>query len=187
MAEMTISPGNRSNTSPGGVTAMQRQGAGAVYLNAHHPDIMTFLDTKRENADEKIRINILSLGVEIPDITFHLAKENKDMYLFSSYDVERVEGKRFADLSVTENYDKWVEDPRITKKKIQARAFFRALSELQFESGYPYVMFEDTANKFHTMKHAGRINMSNLCVTGDTEILTSKGYRKVIDLYESQE
>ena len=141
----------------------QRQGAGAVYLNAHHPDIMTFLDTKRENADEKIRIKTLSLGVVIPDITFHLAKDNKDMYLFSPYDVERIEGKPFADLSVTENYDKWVEDSRITKKKIKARAFFRTLSELQFESGYPYVMFEDTANKFHTMKHAGRINMSNLC------------------------
>ena len=141
----------------------QRQGAGAVYLNAHHPDIMTFLDTKRENADEKIRIKTLSLGVVIPDITFHLAKDNKDMYLFSPYDVERIEGKPFADLSVTENYDKWVEDPRITKKKIKARAFFRTLSELQFESGYPYCLFEDTANRFHNMKHIGRINLSNLC------------------------
>ena len=141
----------------------QRQGAGAVYLNAHHPDIMTFLDTKRENADEKIRIKTLSLGVVIPDITFHLAKDNKDMYLFSPYDVERIEGKPFADLSVTENYDKWVEDPRITKKKIKARAFFRTLSELQFESGYPYCLFEDTANRFHTMKHIGKINLSNLC------------------------
>ncbi len=51
-----------------------RQGAGAVYLHAHHPDILRFLDTKRENADEKIRIKTLSLGVVIPDITFHLAK-----------------------------------------------------------------------------------------------------------------
>lgn len=141
----------------------QRQGAGAVYLNAHHPDIMTFLDTKRENADEKIRIKTLSLGVVIPDITFHLAKENREMYLFSPYDVERVEGKPFSDLSVTDNYDKWVEDPRIAKRKVRAREFFRTLSELQFESGYPYVMFEDTANRLHPMKHAGRINMSNLC------------------------
>src|SRR5690625_4973145 len=141
----------------------QRQGAGAVYLHAHHPDIMTFVDTKRENADEKIRIKTLSLGVVIPDITFHLAKENREMYLFSPYDVERVEGKPFSDLSVTENYDKWVEDPRIAKRKVRAREFFRTLSELQFESGYPYVLFEDTANRFHPMKHAGRINMSNLC------------------------
>ena len=177
LREMSAPIKNIPNTSSGVVPVMkmledafgyanqlgQRQGAGAVYLNAHHPDIMTFLDTKRETADEKIRIKTLSLGVVIPDITFHLAKGNKDMYLFSPYDVERIEGKPFADLSVTENYDKWVEDPRITKKKIKARAFFRTLSELQFESGYPYVMFEDTANKFHTMKHAGRINMSNLC------------------------
>ena len=104
------------------------------------------------------------------------------MYLFSPYDVERVEGKPFADLSVTENYDKWVEDPRITKKKIKARAFFRTLSELQFESGYPYVMFEDTANKFHTMKHAGRINMSNLCVAPETRVLTDKGYKRIGEL-----
>ena len=64
-----------------------RQGAGAVYLHAHHPDILRFLDTKRENADEKIRIKTLSLGVVIPDITFELAKRNDDMYLFSPYDV----------------------------------------------------------------------------------------------------
>ncbi|EEW09145.1 Ribonucleoside-diphosphate reductase subunit alpha [Vibrio mimicus VM573] len=50
-----------------------RQGAGAVYLHAHHPDILRFLDTKRENADEKIRIKTLSLGVIVPDITFELA------------------------------------------------------------------------------------------------------------------
>lgn len=66
-----------------------RQGAGAVYLHAHHPDILRFLDTKRENADEKIRIKTLSLGVVIPDITFQLAKEDAQMALFSPYDVER--------------------------------------------------------------------------------------------------
>ena len=141
----------------------QRQGAGAVYLNAHHPDIMRALDTKRENADEKVRIKTLSLGVIIPDVTFELAKKNADMYLFSPYDVERVEGKPFADLSVSEHYHQWVEDDRITKTKINARQFFQTLSELQFESGYPYCLFEDTANRDHTMGHAGRVQMSNLC------------------------
>ncbi|QPK78847.1 class 1b ribonucleoside-diphosphate reductase subunit alpha [Corynebacterium lizhenjunii] len=139
-----------------------RQGAGAVYLHAHHPDILSFLDTKRENADEKIRIKTLSLGVVIPDITFELAKKNDDMYLFSPYDVERVYGKPFADLSVTEHYEEMVEDPRIRKKKINARHFFQTLAEIQFESGYPYIMFEDTVNKANPVK-TGRINMSNLC------------------------
>ena len=139
-----------------------RQGAGAVYLNAHHPDILSFLDTKRENADEKIRIKTLSLGVVIPDITFELAKRNDDMYLFSPYDVERVYGVPFADISVTEKYEEMVEDPRIRKSKINARQFFQTIAEIQFESGYPYIMFEDTANRANPVK-IGRVNMSNLC------------------------
>jgi ribonucleoside-diphosphate reductase alpha chain len=138
-----------------------RQGAGAVYLSAHHPDIMRFLDTKRENADEKIRIKTLSLGVVIPDITFELAKNNEAMYLFSPYDVERIYGKPFADISISEKYREMVDDPRIRKTKINARDFFQTLAELQFESGYPYVVFEDTVNEANPIE--GRINMSNLC------------------------
>lgn len=138
-----------------------RQGAGAVYLQAHHPDIMRFLDTKRENADEKIRIKTLSLGVVVPDITFELARNDEDMYLFSPYDVEKVYGIPFGDISVTEKYREMVDDPRIKKTKINAREFFQTLAEIQFESGYPYIMFEDTVNAANPIK--GRINMSNLC------------------------
>ena len=138
-----------------------RQGAGAVYLSAHHPDILRFLDTKRENADEKIRIKTLSLGVVIPDITFELAKKGEDMYLFSPYDVEKVYGVPFGDISVTEKYHEMVDDARIKKTKINARHFFQTIAELQFESGYPYIVFEDTVNKENPIK--GRINMSNLC------------------------
>jgi ribonucleoside-diphosphate reductase alpha chain len=138
-----------------------RQGAGAVYLQAHHPDIHRFLDTKRENADEKIRIKTLSLGVVIPDITFELAKKNEDMYLFSPYDVERVYGVPFADISVTEKYYEMVDDARIRKTKIKAREFFQTLAELQFESGYPYIMYEDTVNRANPIE--GKITHSNLC------------------------
>ena len=138
-----------------------RQGAGAVYLHAHHPDIYRFLDTKRENADEKIRIKTLSLGVVIPDITFHLAKRNEDMYLFSPYDVERVYGEPFSEISVSEKYYEMVDDKRIRKYKINAREFFQTLAELQFESGYPYIVYEDTVNKANPIK--GKITMSNLC------------------------
>ncbi|TYB89445.1 class 1b ribonucleoside-diphosphate reductase subunit alpha [Oceaniovalibus sp. ACAM 378] len=138
-----------------------RQGAGAVYLNAHHPDILRFLDTKRENADEKIRIKTLSLGVVIPDITFELAKNNDDMYLFSPHDVERVYGLPFSEVPVSEKYAEMVDDKRIRKKKINAREFFQTLAEIQFESGYPYIMFEDTVNRANPI--AGRISMSNLC------------------------
>jgi ribonucleoside-diphosphate reductase alpha chain len=138
-----------------------RQGAGAVYLNAHHPDILRFLDTKRENADEKTRIKTLSIGVVIPDVTLELAKENADMYLFSPYDVENVYGVPFGDISVTEKYQEMVDDARIKKTKIKARELFERIAELQFESGYPYIMYEDTVNAANPIE--GRINMSNLC------------------------
>jgi len=138
-----------------------RQGAGAVYLHAHHPDILRFLDTKRENADEKIRIKTLSLGVTIPDITFRLAKENAEMALFSPYDIERIYGKAFGDVAINDLYDELVADERIRKKYINARDFFQTLAEIQFESGYPYIMYEDTVNRANPI--AGRINMSNLC------------------------
>ncbi|WP_130831213.1 class 1b ribonucleoside-diphosphate reductase subunit alpha [[Erwinia] mediterraneensis] len=138
-----------------------RQGAGAVWLHAHHPDILRFLDTKRENADEKIRIKTLSLGVVIPDITFQLAKENRPMALFSPYDVERIYGQAFADISISEKYEEMLADDRIRKTFIQPRDFFQTLAEIQFESGYPYIMYEDSVNRSNPI--TGRINMSNLC------------------------
>jgi len=138
-----------------------RQGAGAVYLNAHHPDIMRFLDTKRENADEKMRIKTLSLGVVVPDITLELAKNNEDMYLFSPYDIEKVYGVPMSDISITEKYQEMVDDARIKKTKIKARQLFETIAELQFESGYPYIVYEDTVNNANPVE--GRINMSNLC------------------------
>lgn len=159
-----------------------RQGAGAVYLHAHHLDIMKFLDTKRENADEKVRIKTLSLGVVIPDITFELARNNEDMYLFSSYDIERVMGKPFSDISLTEHYRSFVDNAKIRKKKISARVFFQTLAEIQFESGYPYILFEDTANRSNPI--AGRISMSNLCseilqVSEASELETDLTYRTI--------
>lgn len=143
----------------------QRNGAFAAYINAHHWDIMEALDTKRENADEKIRIKTLSLGVIIPDITFELAKKGEPMYLFSPYDMSKTYGKEFSWINVTEVYREAVDNPNIRKKKIDARHFLNTLAELQMESGYPYIMFEDAANRANTSP--GKIIMSNLC----TEIL----------------
>lgn len=141
----------------------QRSGAGAVYLNVHHPDILKFLDTKRENADEKIRIKTLSLGIMVPDVTFELLKTGEDMYLFSPYDIKKYYGKDFTDISITEWYDTLVADERITKTKVSARKLFQTIAEIQFESGYPYLVFEDTANEHNPVKNIGRIQQSNLC------------------------
>ncbi len=139
----------------------QRQGAGVVYLNVFHPDIIAFLSTKKENADEKVRVKTLSLGITVPDKFYELARKNEDMYLFSPYNVEKEYGIPFNYLDITNMYDELVANPKITKTKIKARDLETEISKLQQESGYPYIINIDTANKANPIN--GKIIMSNLC------------------------
>ncbi|BBE39878.1 class 1b ribonucleoside-diphosphate reductase subunit alpha [Streptococcus dysgalactiae] len=139
----------------------QRQGAGVVYLNVFHPDIIAFLSTKKENADEKVRVKTLSLGITVPDKFYELARKNEDMYLFSPYNVEKEYGIPFNYLDITNMYDELVANPKITKTKIKARDLETEISKLQQESGYPYIINIDTANKANPID--GKIIMSNLC------------------------
>lgn len=139
----------------------QRNGAGAVYLNVFHPDIVSFLSTKKENADEKIRVKTLSLGLVVPDKFYELAAHDEQMYLFSPYDVERIYGRPFAYVDITEEYDNMVNNEEIRKSKISARELENEISKLQQESGYPYIINIDTANRENPVY--GTITMSNLC------------------------
>jgi ribonucleoside-diphosphate reductase alpha chain len=139
----------------------QRQGAGVVYLSVFHPDIVQFLSAKKENADEKIRLKTLSLGVTVPDKFYELTQNNEDMYLFSPYDVEREYGKPFSYVDITAEYDNMVANDTIKKTKIPARELEDEISKLQQESGYPYVVNVDTANRANPIQ--GKIIMSNLC------------------------
>lgn len=139
----------------------QRQGAGVVYLNVFHPDIISFLSAKKENADEKIRVKTLSLGVLVPDKFYELTAQNKDMYLFSPYSVELEYGVPFSYVDITKEYDNLVANPKIRKTKIKARDLENEISKLQQESGYPYIINIDTANKHNPVD--GKIIMSNLC------------------------
>lgn len=139
----------------------QRQGAGVVYLNVFHPDIISFLSAKKENADEKIRVKTLSLGILVPDKFYELARKNEDMYLFSPYSVEREYGVPFSYLDITKEYDNLVANPQIRKTKIRARDLETEISKLQQESGYPYIINIDTANRSNPID--GKIIMSNLC------------------------
>ena len=139
----------------------QRQGAGVTYLNVFHPDIISFLSAKKENADEKIRVKTLSLGVIVPDKFYELIKANADMYLFSPYSVEKEYGKPFSYVDITKEYDNLVANPNIKKYKINARDLENEISKLQQESGYPYIVNIDTANRENPV--FGKIVMSNLC------------------------
>jgi ribonucleoside-diphosphate reductase alpha chain len=139
----------------------QRDGAAAIYLSVHHPDVMQVLDSKRENADARIRLNRLSIGLVITDIVMEKFRAGETFYTFSPYDIEREMGAPMSDISITEHYEELVNNPKIRKHAIDARKFMKTLAEVQFESGYPYIMFEDTVNGASNID--GRVSMSNLC------------------------
>lgn len=139
----------------------QRNGAGVAYLNVFHPDIQSFLSTKKENADEKIRIKTLSLGLIVPDKYYELLKTNQQMALFSPYDVERIYNKPFSYVDITAEYESLLDNPQIKKIYINARELEQKISKLQQESGYPYIINIDTANRTNPV--SGKIIMSNLC------------------------
>ncbi|WP_323610614.1 class 1b ribonucleoside-diphosphate reductase subunit alpha [Erysipelothrix enhydrae] len=145
----------------------QRQGAGAVYLNVFHADIEDFLQTKKLNADDDVRVKTLSMGVVMPDKMIELAREDKDMYVFYPHTVYKEYGIPFSDVAIKmdEWYDKLVENPNVRKRKINPRKLFDMIAQLQGESGYPYIMYADNVNKENPLAHP--IKFSNLC----TEIL----------------
>jgi len=145
----------------------QRTGAGAVYLNVFHSDVEDFLNTKKLNADDDIRIKTLSMGVVIPDKMIELARDNKDMYVFYPHTVYQEYGQDFADIAIEMDkwYDELVENKNVRKRKINPRKLLDQIASLQGESGYPYIMFADNVNKANPLED--KVKFSNLC----TEIL----------------
>lgn len=155
----------------------QRPGAGAVYLNIFHADLPEFLDTKKVNADEGLRLATISTGVIIPDKFMELAKKNEPFYMFYPHNVWKHYGVALDDMNMNEMYDSLVNNPLIKKREGSARDILNQIAKMQLQSGYPYLMFKDNANKVHALKEIGDIHQSNLCVSGDTKILTKEyGY-----------
>ncbi|MCC0634931.1 class 1b ribonucleoside-diphosphate reductase subunit alpha [Clostridioides sp. ES-S-0001-02] len=140
-----------------------RQGSGAVYLTVFHPDFELLMDTKKINADEKIRLATLSLGAIIPDKFMELAEKNEVAYAFYPHTVYKKYGVYLDEIEMSEWYDRLVNDEDIRKKEINPRQMLTKIAQMQQESGYPYVVYIDTANREHTLKEVGMVKMSNLC------------------------
>lgn len=141
----------------------QRPGAGAVYLNIFHADLPEFLDTKKVNADEGLRLATISTGVIVPSKFMELAKANKPFFMFYPHNVYKVYGKTLDDINLDEMYDDMVANPKIRKREASARDILNQIAKMQLQSGYPYLVFKDNANKVHPLKNIGEIKQSNLC------------------------
>jgi ribonucleoside-diphosphate reductase alpha chain len=141
----------------------QRQGSGAAYLNIFHADINDFLDTKKIQSDEDIRVKTLSIGVVIPDKFVQLAREDKEMFVFYPYSVYKEYGKHLDEMNITDMYDQLVDNPNVRKESVHARKLLEKLASMRYESGYPYIMFQDNVNKVHANNNLGPVKFSNLC------------------------
>ena len=106
-----------------------------------------------------------------------LAKKNEPFYMFYPHNIHKHYGVHLDDMNMSEMYDTLVADTRIKKREGSARDILNQVAKMQLQSGYPYLMFKDNANKVHALKDIGDIHQSNLCVSGDTKILTKEyGY-----------
>lgn len=157
----------------------QRPGAGAVYLNVFHADIEEFLDCKKINVDEKVRIKSLSIGVIVPDKFMELAEKDEPFYVFYPHSVFRQYGMYLDDMDINTMYQQLVDNPNIRKKRLNARVLLVKIAQTQKESGYPYLFFKDNANKRHALKDIGSIKFSNLC----TEIMQLSEVSEINDYF----
>lgn len=143
----------------------QREGAGAVYINAFHSDSKAMLGTKKINADEKERLKTLSLGLIIPSKLYELAERDENWFSFYPNSVFKEYGVHLDDMHMDEWYEALLNNPNVRKKPMgSAREFFEEIGRTQIESGYPYILNRDVANRVHILKDVGDIKMSNLCV-----------------------
>ena len=162
----------------------QRPGAGAVYLNIFHYDVLEFLDTKKVNADEELRLPTISTGIIVPSLFFKLAKENKEFYMFGPHSIYEEYGLILDDINLEDYYDEFVANENIIKRKYDARDMLNLIAQTQLQSGYPYLMFKDNANKNHALREIGQVKMSNLCTEifqlQETSVIKDYGEEDII-------
>ena len=142
-----------------------RPGSGALYLSIFHNDIEEFLNSKKVNADEKLRLKTLSTAIVIPDKFMELLKDNSSKYYYTFYpkNVYDVTGVELAYMDMTEWYDKLVENKNIKKTQRNKLQILQEIVKSQSEAGYPYLFFDDNANRVHNLKDIGKILGSNIC------------------------
>ena len=161
---------------------MARNGAGVVHLSIFHNDIEEFINSKKVNADEKLRLKTLSTAIIVPDKFMELLSDSSSRYYytFNPKNVYDITGVELADMDMTEWYDKLVENRNIKKTQRDKLRVVQEIVKSQKESGYSYITFIDTMNREHNLSKIGKIEMSNLCVAPYTKILTKEyGYIEI--------
>ncbi len=150
----------------------KRNGSFSIYLEPWHPDVEDFLEMKKNHGDEELKARDLFYALWIPDLFMKRVKDSGKWTYFCPNEcpgLADVYGEEFEKL-----YTKYESDGK-ARKVVNARDLWFKILDAQMETGTPYILFKDAANKKSNQKNLGTIKSSNLCVAPDTNILTEKG------------
>lgn len=142
----------------------KRKGSFAIYLEPWHADIFEFLDLKRNHGKEELRARDLFYAMWIPDLFMKRVEANDTWSLLCPHECPGLAdtyGDEFEQL-----YEKYEREGK-ARKTIKAQDLWFAIMESQIETGTPYMLYKDHANRKSNQKNLGTIKSSNLC----TEIM----------------
>ena len=142
----------------------KRKGAFAIYLEPWHADIFDFLELKKNHGKEELRARDLFYGLWIPDLFMQRVENDEQWSLFCPNEAPGLYdsyGGKFEKL-----YHQYEQEGR-ARKTIRARELWDAITDSQVETGTPYLLYKDAANKKSNQQNLGTIRSSNLC----TEII----------------
>src|SRR6056300_1312821 len=142
----------------------KRKGSFAIYVEPWHADIFEFLELKKNHGKEEMRARDLFYAMWTPDLFMKRVEENSDWTLMCPNecpDLFNVHGDEFEAL-----YTKYENEGK-GRKTIRARELWEKILESQIETGTPYMLYKDSANRKSNQKNLGTIRSSNLC----TEIM----------------
>ncbi|ABT15231.1 ribonucleotide reductase large subunit [Paramecium bursaria Chlorella virus NY2A] len=161
----------------------RRKGSFAIYLEPHHSDVMDFLLMKRNQGEESLRARNLFYAVWLNDLFMKRVETDAQWSLFDPSECPGLTdafGDEYAEL-----YERYEAEGK-AKNVVKARDVWNTMVTTIIETGQPYVSNKDAVNKKNMQMNAGTIRGSNLCVAGDTKILTSSGYHPIKDMEGKQ-
>ena len=142
----------------------KRKGSFAIYLEPWHADVFAFLDLKKNHGKEELRARDLFYALWIPDLFMKRVENNEEWSLFCPNEAPGLAdcyGEEFEKL-----YEKYEREGRY-RQQVKAQDLWFEILEAQMETGTPYMLYKDAANKKSNQKNLGTIKSSNLC----TEII----------------
>lgn len=142
----------------------KRKGAFAFYLEPWHPDILDFLDLKKNHGKEEFKARDLFYGMWIPDLFMQRVKDDADWSLLDPDECPGLEDvcDEADSKAFTELYELYEREGR-ARKILRARDLFTAIVKAQIETGTPYMLYKDSVNRKSNQKNVGVIKGSNLC------------------------